>query len=154
MAGMLRMMRGTYGGALIRSSRLLWCATLLLVFPGCGVASQGQSGELIRVTFIDVGQADAILIRSPEGQIALVDAGQGKIAVLVTDDDEETLDVPLNVLPHGLREGTVLRVTESEGHPLWASAMLDEDLRLRRLRQTETALNELKSRDPGGDIVL
>jgi hypothetical protein len=87
-------------------------------------------------------------------RIWVVDRVEGRIAVLVADDDEDTLDVPLNVLPHGLREGTVLRVTESEGHPLWASAMLDEDLRLRRLRQTETALNELKSRDPGGDIVL
>jgi len=87
-------------------------------------------------------------------RIWVVDRVEGRIAVLVADDDEETLDVPLNVLPHGLREGTVLRVTESEGHPLWASAMLDEELRLRRLRQDETALNELKSRDPGGDIVL
>ena len=87
-------------------------------------------------------------------RIWVVDRVEGRIAVLVADDDEETLDVPLDVLPHGLREGTVLRVTESEGHPLWASAMLDEELRLRRLRQAETALNELKSRDPGGDIVL
>ena len=87
-------------------------------------------------------------------RIWVVDRVEGRIAVLVADDDEETLDVPLNVLPHGLREGTVLRVTESEGHPLWASAMLDEELRLRRLRQAETALNELKSRDPGGDILL
>ena len=87
-------------------------------------------------------------------RIWVVDWVEGRIAVLVADDDEETLDVPLNVLPHGLREGTVLRVTESEGHPLWASAMLDEELRLRRLRQAETALHELKSRDPGGDIVL
>lgn len=88
-------------------------------------------------------------------RIWVVDRVEGRIAVLVADDDEEeTLDVPLNVLPHGLREGTVLRVTESEGHPLWASAMLDEELRLKRLRQAETALNELKSRDPGGDIVL
>jgi hypothetical protein len=87
-------------------------------------------------------------------RIWVVDRVEGRIAVLVADDDEDTLDVPLNVLPHGLREGTVLRVTESEGHPLWASAMLDEELRLRRLRQAETALNELKSRDPGGDIVL
>ena len=87
-------------------------------------------------------------------RIWVVDRVEGRIAVLVADDDEETLDVPLNVLPHGLREGTVLRVTESEGHPLWASAMLDEELRLRRRRQAETALNELKSRDPGGDIVL
>jgi hypothetical protein len=88
-------------------------------------------------------------------RIWVVDRVEGRIAVLVADDDEEeTLDVPLNVLPHGLREGTVLRVTESEGHPLWASAMSDEELRLKRLRQAETALNELKSRDPGGDIVL
>ena len=87
-------------------------------------------------------------------RIWVVDRVEGRIAVLVADDDEETLDVPLNVLPHGLREGTVLRVTESEGHPLWASAMLDEELRLRRLRQAETALHELKNRDPGGDIVL
>ena len=87
-------------------------------------------------------------------RIWVVDRVEGRIAVLVADDDEETLDVPLNVLPHGLCEGTVLRVTESEGHPLWASAMLDEELRLKRLRQAETALNELKSRDPGGDIVL
>ena len=87
-------------------------------------------------------------------RIWVVDRVEDGIAVLVADDDEETLDVPLNVLPHGLREGTVLRVTEREGHPLWASAMLDEELRLRRLRQAETALNELKSRDPGGDIVL
>ena len=87
-------------------------------------------------------------------RIWVVDRVEGRIAVLVADDDEETLDVPLNVLPHGLREGTVLRVTESEGHPLWASAMLDEELRLRRLRQAETALNELKRRDPGSDIVL
>ena len=87
-------------------------------------------------------------------RIWVVDRVEGRIAVLVADDDEETLDVPLNVLPHGLREGTVLRVTESEGHPLWASAMLDEELRLKRLRQAETALHELKSRDSGGDIVL
>ena len=87
-------------------------------------------------------------------RIWVVDRVEGRIAVLVADDDEETLDVPLNVLPHGLREGTVLRVTESEGHPLWASAMLDEELRLKRLRQAETALHELKNRDPGGDIVL
>ncbi len=87
-------------------------------------------------------------------RIWVVDRVEGRIAVLVADDDEETLDVPLNVLPHGLREGTVLKVPESKGHPLWGSAMLDEELRLKRLRQAETILDELKNRDPGGDIVL
>jgi hypothetical protein len=84
----------------------------------------------------------------------VVDRIEGEVAVLVADDNQETLDMPLNVLPRGLREGTVLRVTESKGHPLWTSAMLDEELRLRSLKQAETALDELKNRDPGGDIVL
>ena len=84
----------------------------------------------------------------------VVDRIEGEVAVLVADDNQETLDMPLNILPRGLREGTVLRVTESKGHPLWTSAMLDEELRLRSLKQAETALDELKNRDPGGDIVL
>ena len=84
----------------------------------------------------------------------VVDRIEGEVAVLVADDDQEILDMPLNVLPRGLREGTVLRVTESNGHPLWVSATLDEESRLRRLREAETALDELKNRDPGGDIVL
>ncbi len=84
----------------------------------------------------------------------VVDRIKGEVAVLVADDDQETLDMPLDVLPRGVREGTVLKVPESKGHPLWGSAMLDEELRLKRLRQAETILDELKNRDPGGEIVL
>ena len=91
---------------------------------------------------------------SEKERIWVVDRIEGEAAVLVADDDQEMLDIPLNVLPHGVREGTVLRVTESKGHLLWVSAMLDEELRLKRLRQAKTALHELKNRDPGGDIVL
>ena len=91
---------------------------------------------------------------SEKERIWVVDRIEGEVAVLVADDDQGTLDMPLTILPRGLREGTVLRVTESKGHLLWVSAMLDEDLRLKRLRQAETALHELKNRDPGGDIVL
>ena len=84
----------------------------------------------------------------------VVDRIEGEVAVLVADDDQETLDMPLNVLPHGVREGTVLKVTENKGDLLWVSATLNEESRLRRLGETETALDELKNRDPGGDIVL
>ena len=84
----------------------------------------------------------------------VVDRIEGEVAVLVADDDQETLDMPLNVLPRGVRGGTVLKVPESKGHPLWVSAVLDEELRLKRLGQAETTLDELKNRDPGGDIVL
>lgn len=87
-------------------------------------------------------------------RIWVVDRVEGGVAVLVADDDQETLDVPLSVLPPGLREGSVLSVGESGGEVLWTSAVLDEELRLERLRQAEAALDELRKRDPGGDIVL
>ncbi len=41
-------------------------------------------------------------------RIWVVDRVEGGIAVLVADDDEETLDVTLGVLPPGSREGSVL----------------------------------------------
>ena len=84
----------------------------------------------------------------------VVDRIEGEVAVLVADDDQEALDMPLNVLPRGVREGTVLKVPERKGHPLWISATLDEELRLKILKQAETTLDALKNRDPGGDIVL
>ena len=91
---------------------------------------------------------------SERERIWVVDRIEGEAAVLVADDDQEMLDIPLNVLPHGVREGKVLRVTESKDHLLWVSAMLDEDFRLKRFRHAETIQDELKNRDPGGDIVL
>jgi competence protein ComEC len=39
-----------------------------------GTPAVAQSNE-VRVEFLNVGQGDAILIRSPEGKVALVDAG-------------------------------------------------------------------------------
>lgn len=44
---------------------------LLIWRPGCGVASHG-----LRVTFLDVGQGDAIVIESPSGKVMVVDAGR------------------------------------------------------------------------------
>ena len=91
---------------------------------------------------------------SERERIWVVDRIKGEVAVLVADDDQETLDMPLDVLPRGVREGAVLRVPESNGYLSWVSAIMDEELRLKRLRQAETILDELKNRDPGGDIVL
>lgn len=44
------------------------------VHPAPGKAS--GAGTPIRITFLDVGQADAVLIQTAEGQTALVDAGR------------------------------------------------------------------------------
>jgi beta-lactamase superfamily II metal-dependent hydrolase len=56
----------------------------LVLLLGCKPADLGQqllqdtaSGDGVTLVFFDVGQGDAVLIRSPEGNIALVDAGRG-----------------------------------------------------------------------------
>ena len=84
----------------------------------------------------------------------VVDRIEGEVAVLVGDDNGQMTDIPVNVLPEGLREGSVLRVPEDMGEQLWASASLDEESRLARLTEAEGVLDELRQRDPGGDVVL
>ena len=41
-----------------------------------------------------------------------------------------------------------------DGSPDGASAVPDEELRLRRLAESRDILEELKKRDPGGDVAL
>ena len=91
---------------------------------------------------------------SDSERIWVVDRIESGAAVLVADKHNEILDIPLNILPDELREGSVLRVAEDLSGPLWASASLDEESRLERLAGAEEVLDELRQRDPGGDIVL
>ncbi|HIC16153.1 MAG TPA: DUF3006 domain-containing protein [Gemmatimonadetes bacterium] len=87
-------------------------------------------------------------------RIWVVDRIEREAAVLVADENQEMLDIALDILPDGLREGSVLKVAEDMDGPLWASASLDEESKLERLREAEEVLDELRERDPGGDIVL
>ena len=84
----------------------------------------------------------------------VVDRIEGEVAVLVGDKNGEMTEVPVNALPDGLQEGSVLRVPEDMGEQFWASASLDEESRLARLREAEGILDGLRQRDPGGDVVL
>jgi beta-lactamase superfamily II metal-dependent hydrolase len=54
----------------IKAYALLICASVLLV-----VQAAAQTPDRVELLFLDVGQGDAILIRSQEGNVALVDAG-------------------------------------------------------------------------------
>jgi hypothetical protein len=84
-----------------------------------------------------------------------VDRLEKRIAVLLADDGTP-YDMPVGGLPvKRLREGDVLKVEMSEdGSPDWTSATRDSEEKKRRGAEAEKILNELKKRDPGGDIVL
>jgi Protein of unknown function (DUF3006) len=91
---------------------------------------------------------------SERERVWVVDRVEGAVAVLVADEDEATVEVLRSELPVGTGEGTVLRVPYEGDRPLWGSAVRDEELRRARLREAEEVLEELKGRDPGGDVVL
>ena len=85
----------------------------------------------------------------------VVDRIEGDTAVLIQDGTGRTLDVARSLISVSVTEGTVLRVPiTEEGGPDWGSAELDEELRQRRLAEARNILEELKTRDPGGDVVL
>ena len=87
--------------------------------------------------------------------IWVVDRIEGDTVVLVEDETSRTLEVSRSLISVSVAEGAVLRVAGTdEGQPDWTSAVLDEDLRQRRLAETRDVLEELKTRDPGGDVVL
>ena len=90
----------------------------------------------------------------PQG-IWIVDRIEGDTVVLVEDGTRRTLEVARSLISVGLNEGTVLRVPATkEGEPAWRLAKPDEELRQRRLAEARDVLEQLKKRDPGGDVVL
>ena len=83
-----------------------------------------------------------------------VDRIRKERAIVIGDAGDE-VSVDLDDLPSALTEGAVLRVPrDREGAPDWAAARIDpEETELRR-REAERLLEELRKRDPGGDIEL
>lgn len=84
----------------------------------------------------------------------VIDRVEGRVAVLVADDDGSRTEVPLARLPAGVGEGAVLGVPRSDRQPAWEGARVDEGLRQARLDEAESALGRLRRRDPGGDVAL
>ena len=68
---------------------------------------------VLRVTFLDVGQGDAILIQAPEGQTALIDAGRGDIVPLLREIGVTQIDLMVATHPHADHIGGMARVIES-----------------------------------------
>jgi len=75
------------------------------------VSARGQSEEALRITFLDVGQGDAVVIQSPEGQTALIDAGPGlDVVPLLRELGVDRVDLLVASHPHADHIGGMLRV--------------------------------------------
>ena len=97
----------------MRPSRGFYSGILLVAFLGCGVTAPAPVGESVRVTFLDVGQGDAVLIRSPEGQTALVDAGWSSPVTNLRALDVDELDLLVATHPHADHIGGMADVINS-----------------------------------------
>ena len=67
----------------------------------------------LRITFLDVGQGDAVLIQAPGGQVALVDAGPGEIVPLLRAFGVTRIDLLVATHPHADHIGGMSRVIET-----------------------------------------
>jgi hypothetical protein len=83
-----------------------------------------------------------------------VDRIEGRVAVLIGDTGTQH-EVLRKQLPKGTAESSVLLVElDGTGRPNWTGARLAPAERERRMKRALALLEELKRRDPGGDIVL
>ena len=76
-------------------------------------APPGEDDPVL-ITFLDVGQGDAVLIRSPEGQTALIDSGPGvDIIPSLTRLGVDTLDLVVASHPHADHIGGMWQVFQA-----------------------------------------
>ena len=82
----------------------------LVVATALGSAACGRGS--VDVTFIDVGQGDAILIRAPGGRIALVDAGESYPGEQLRARGVEQIDLLVASHPHDDHIGGLYEIVE------------------------------------------
>ncbi len=71
------------------------------------------SDTVLRVTFLNVGQGDAVLLQAPEGQTALIDAGRGNVVPLLREMGVERIDLLVATHPHADHIGGMAGVIAS-----------------------------------------
>jgi len=90
------------------TGRLCLAFALIVACTPAGVGAQGDP-----VTFLDVGQGDAVLIQSPEGQTALIDAGPGvDLTSRLRGLGIDWLDVAIASHPHADHIGGMWRLLQ------------------------------------------
>ena len=102
-----------------RSTSIVLLAGLLCcVLPISGACDPSalrlEQREVLELIFLDVGQGDAIVIRSPEGKVALVDAGpSAEIVGLLYSHGIDSIDIAIASHPHADHIGGMAGVIRS-----------------------------------------
>lgn len=78
-----------------------------------GTALPSPTDTTLAITFLDVGQGDAVLIRAPEGQTALVDAGPGDVVPLLREMGVDGIDLLVATHPDADHIGGIADVIGS-----------------------------------------
>ena len=68
--------------------------------PPAAARSAGEHAGAVEITFLDIGQGDAVLVRSPEGRTALIDAGGGDPVEQLDALGVERIDLLVATHPH------------------------------------------------------
>ncbi len=83
-------------------------------------------------------------------RLYVVDRIEGEVAVLI-DEDQRSVDAPLDRFQVPLHEGLALRVPiGDQGAPQWGKAEIDR--REAEMQESEEMLEELRGRDEGGNV--
>ena len=97
--------------------------TLSAVLPATADAQAGSfagavrpppvADSVLRITFLDVGQGDAILIQAPGGQVALIDAGPDDVVATLRRFGVDEIDLAVATHPHADHIGGMTGVIET-----------------------------------------
>jgi competence protein ComEC len=116
--------RHSSGGEACRAALRALLAWVLLALGPAGCGAEGapaadappqaeapsQSPPAVRITFLDVGQGDAVLVRAPEGETALVDAGERAPLAALRELGVERIDLLVATHPHADHIGGMVEV--------------------------------------------
>jgi competence protein ComEC len=83
----------------MNSRHLMHLAVLALLAQFSLVPADAQEPS-VQITFLNVGQGDAVVIRAPEGQTAMIDAGRGVPLRFLQQMGVEEIDLLVATHPH------------------------------------------------------
>lgn len=88
----------------------LTAATTGVILP----RAEAAASKMLEITFIDVGQGDSILVKSPDGRFMLIDAGEYKnvasVMEVLKDEGVSRLDYVVATHPHSDHIGGLSKV--------------------------------------------